>query len=99
MKRELRLPLTAEGRLDRALADALGVGRAVVKQAFAAGEVRVRGRRARASDPAPAGALVEIDLAAPPGPPLPAPELPLTVLAEGVRWLVAEKPAGLATHP
>src|SRR6266487_1641494 len=47
MKRELRLPLTVEGRLDRALADALGVGRAAVKHAFAAGDVRVGALRAQ----------------------------------------------------
>lgn len=98
-RRELRLPLTAQGRLDRALADALGLGRAAVKAAFAAGEVRVRGRRARASDPAPPGALVELEVEEPAGPPLPDPELPLRVLAEGARWLVADKPPGQATHP
>ena len=48
MRRELRLPLTASGRLDRAVADALGVGRASVKQAFQDGAVKLRGRRARA---------------------------------------------------
>jgi 23S rRNA pseudouridine1911/1915/1917 synthase len=99
MKREVRLPLTVEGRLDRALADALGVGRAGVKRAFAAGGVRVRGRRAHASDPAAAGALVEVELEEEPGPPEPDPALPLRVLAEGPGWLVADKPAGIATHP
>ena len=99
MKAEVRLPLTATGRLDRAVADALGVGRAAVKQAFALGEVRVRGRRARASDPAAPGALVEVELEAPAGPPEPEAEAPLTVLAEGPAWLVADKPAGVATHP
>ncbi len=99
MKRELRLPLTVEGRLDRALADALGVGRAAVKHAFAAGDVRVGGRRARARDAALPGALVEIELEERPGPPEPAPELPLRVLAEGPGWLVADKPSGVATHP
>jgi len=99
MKRELRLPLTAAGRLDRAIADALGVGRAAVKQAFAAGEVRVRGRRARASDPASPGAPVEIDLELPAGPPAPEPDLPLSILSQGPGWVVADKPSGMATHP
>jgi 23S rRNA pseudouridine1911/1915/1917 synthase len=99
MRRELRLPLAARGRLDRAIADALGAGRAVVKAAFRAGQVRVHGRRARGSDPAQPGALVEIEVAEPPGPPAPGPDLPLSILAESPRWLVADKPAGLATHP
>jgi 23S rRNA pseudouridine1911/1915/1917 synthase len=99
MKHELRLPLTATGRLDRAIADALGIGRAAVKQAFAAGEVRVRGRRARASDPAAPGAPVEIDLELPSGAPAPEPDLRLGVLSQGPGWVVVDKPSGMATHP
>ncbi|HUL58097.1 MAG TPA: RluA family pseudouridine synthase [Anaeromyxobacteraceae bacterium] len=99
MKHSLRLPLTAQGRLDRAVADALGLGRAAVKRAFALGDVRVRGRRARASDPAEPGAPVEIEVEGPAGPPGPEPDAPLTVLAEGARFVVVDKPAGVATHP
>jgi len=99
MRRELRLPLTAEGRLDRAVADALGVGRAAVKRAFQLGEVRLRGRRARASDPAVPGALVEIEIEEAAGAPAPEPDAPLSVLAEGMGWLVVDKPAGVAVHP
>jgi 23S rRNA pseudouridine1911/1915/1917 synthase len=98
MKRELRLPLTATGRLDRALADALGLGRAVVKRAFQLGEVRIDGRRVRASEPVRPGSLVEIGVEAPAGPPVAEPEMPLTVLWEGARCLVVDKPAGVAVH-
>ena len=97
-RRELRLPLTAEGRLNRALADALGLGRAAVKQAFAAGAVRVRGRRARASDPAEPGAPVELEVEEEAGPVEADGAVPLRVLAEGEGWLVADKPAGVATR-
>ncbi len=99
MRREIRLPLTATGRLDRALADALGLGRAAVKRAFALGEVRVRGRRARASDAAVPGAPVELDVEEPAGAPAPDADAPLRVLLEGARFLVADKPAGVAVHP
>jgi 23S rRNA pseudouridine1911/1915/1917 synthase len=99
VRRELRLPLTASGRLDRAVADALGVGRASVKQAFQDGAVKLRGRRARASDPAAPGALVEIDLPDVAGAPEPDPELPLRVLVETPACVVVDKPAGMATHP
>jgi 23S rRNA pseudouridine1911/1915/1917 synthase len=98
MKREVRLPLTASGRLDRALADALGLGRALVKRAFQLGEVRIDGRRVRASDPVRPGALVEIGIEAPAGPPVAEPEMPLTVLWEGARCLVVDKPPGIAVH-
>jgi 23S rRNA pseudouridine1911/1915/1917 synthase len=101
VRRELVLPPAASGRLDRAIADALGVGRAAVKEAFRAGTVRVEGRRARPADPAAPGARVALDLAEAPGPPAPdagdAP--PLEVLFECARALVAAKPAGVPTHP
>lgn len=99
MKHEVRLPLTAQGRLDRALADALGVGRAAVKRAFQLGDVRVGGRRARASDAVTPGGLVVVELEPPAGPPAPEPEAPLRVLVEHPRLLVVEKPAGVAVHP
>ena len=99
MKHELRLPLTAQGRLDRALADALGIGRAAVKRAFQLGDVRVGGRRAKASDPVTPGGLVVVELEPPAGPPAPETDAPLRVLLEHPRLLVVEKPAGVAVHP
>ena len=99
MKHELRLPLTVQGRLDRALADALGLGRAPLKRAFQLGDVRVGGRRARASDPAVPGAKVELELEPPAGPPAPEPGARLRVLVEHPRLLVVDKPAGVAVHP
>jgi 23S rRNA pseudouridine1911/1915/1917 synthase len=99
VKREIHLPSGARGRLDRALADALGLGRAAVKRAFALGRVRAQGRRARPADPAVPGAAVEIEVEGPPGPPAAEPGLPLRVLAEGPGWVAVEKPAGIAVHP
>jgi 23S rRNA pseudouridine1911/1915/1917 synthase len=99
VKRQVILPPDASGRLDRALADALGVGRAAVKRAFGAGAVRVRGRRARAADRAEPGAPIEIEIEEPAGPPEPEPDLTLSVLASSPRWLVVDKRAGEATHP
>jgi 23S rRNA pseudouridine1911/1915/1917 synthase len=99
VKHSIRLSLTAQGRLDRALADALGVGRASVKRAFQLGDVRVAGRRAHASDPVVPGASVEVELEEPAGPPAPEPQAPLRVLLEHPRLLVVDKPAGTAVHP
>lgn len=99
MKRTVVLPPGSTGRLDRALADTLGLGRAAVKRAFALGEVRVAGRRARAADPATPGAAVELDVEPPRGPPEPEPGAPLAVLLEHRRFLVVDKPAGVAVHP
>lgn len=99
MHREIRLPLTAQGRLDRAVADALGLGRAAVKRAFQLGDVRVAGRRARASDAAVPGALVTLEIEDAAQAPAPEPEAPLVVLASHPRVLVVDKPAGVAVHP
>jgi 23S rRNA pseudouridine1911/1915/1917 synthase len=99
MRRDIRLPLTAQGRLDRALAHALGLGRAAVKRAFQLGDVRVGGRRARASDAAVPGSLVSLELEEPAGAPAPEPEAPLSVLAVHPRLVVVDKPAGVAVHP
>jgi len=99
VRRRIELGEGVAGRLDRAIADALGIGRAAVKEAFREGRVRCDGRRARASEPARPGAAVELEVAEPPGPPVPQPELPLAVLLSSDRWLVADKPAGIATHP
>jgi 23S rRNA pseudouridine1911/1915/1917 synthase len=99
MRREIRLPLTVQGRLDRALADALGLGRAAVKRAFQLGDVRVAGRRARASDAAVPGSLVAVEIEEPAGAPAPEPGAPLAVLVVHPRLLVVDKPAGVAVHP
>jgi 23S rRNA pseudouridine1911/1915/1917 synthase len=99
VRRELHIPEGASGRLDRAVADALGVGRAAVTRAFQLGDVRVGGRRARASDAAVPGSRVEIELEERAGPPGPEPDAPLRVLLEHPRLLVVDKPAGVAVHP
>jgi 23S rRNA pseudouridine1911/1915/1917 synthase len=99
VKHTLRLPLTVTGRLDRVLADALGVGRAAVKRAFQLGDVRVGGRRARPSDLAQPGASIEIELEPAAGPPAPDAETPLRVLVEHPRVVVVDKPGGIAVHP
>ncbi len=98
-RRELRLPPAATGRLDRALSDALGLGRAAVKRAFREGSVKVEGRRARPGDPATPGSLVSLEIEEPAGPPAPEPGAPLGVLLEHPRLLVVDKPAGIAVHP
>jgi 23S rRNA pseudouridine1911/1915/1917 synthase len=98
-RHEVHLPEGTAGRLDRAVADAMDVGRAVVKRAFLQGRVRVDGRRARASDPALPGQVVQLEMEAPAGAPVPDSGDPLRVLAGSHRWIVADKPAGVATHP
>jgi 23S rRNA pseudouridine1911/1915/1917 synthase len=99
VKTTVTLPEGVSGRLDRALADTLGLGRAAVKRAFALGEVRVGGRRVRPASPAGPGLVVELTVEPARGPPEPEPAAPLTVLLEQPRFLVVDKPAGVAVHP
>jgi 23S rRNA pseudouridine1911/1915/1917 synthase len=95
----VHLHASVSGRLDRAVADAAEVGRASVKRAFLQGRVRIDGKRARASDPAIPGQVVLMELEPPAGAPIPDAGDPLRVLAGSVLWLVADKPAGMPTHP
>jgi 23S rRNA pseudouridine1911/1915/1917 synthase len=96
---QVHLHASVSGRLDRAIADAAEVGRAAVKRAFLQGRVRVDGRRVRASDPATPGLVVVMELEPPAGAPIPDAGDPLRVLAGSPLWLVADKPAGMPTHP
>lgn len=90
-------------RLDAFLAAALGVSRAAARRALRAGGVRVDGRLAAKGRALCIGQRVEVQAAAAAPPralrPLPAPELPLRLLAEGPGWLAVDKPAGAPVHP
>jgi len=97
-------PDEAGQRLDRLLADRLGVSRARVRHLLESGRVRRDGRRLALADKSHAarpaeGYVVEGPLHAEGEQPRPRPDLPLDVLAEGAGWLVVDKPAGRGVHP
>ena len=99
---EHRVAVPAEkagARLDKFLAEALGVPRHRTMAAIEAGRVRVDGRRARKGDPVQAGQEVVALLEPPPAPPLPQPELPLRVVHVDPEFVVVDKPSGWPTHP
>jgi 23S rRNA pseudouridine1911/1915/1917 synthase len=91
-------------RLDRFLADQLSVSRARVRHLLEVGRIR-RGERplglADKSHSTALGEIFEIDgsILASDERPVPRPDLPLEVLAEGRGWLVVDKPAGCGVHP
>lgn len=92
--------VSAEQRLDRLLAECLGLSRSRARTLLARGAVRVDGRVV--VDPgrrlAP-GQRVEWDEdPAVLDRPIPV-DAPLPVLVEGEGWLAVDKPAGLPTHP
>lgn len=86
-------------RIDRYLADALGLSRAKVKEAIDRGRVKVDGRRVKKSEPISPGSEIVAEVSTGAEPPVPQPELPLTVLLEDPAFVVVDKPAGMPTHP
>jgi 23S rRNA pseudouridine1911/1915/1917 synthase len=91
-------------RLDRFLADRLGISRARVRHLLEAGRVSRSGRILALSDKSLATAIgdgFEIvgSLRAEDERPLPRPDLDWRLVAEGLGWLVVDKPSGCGVHP
>ncbi|MBI5544131.1 MAG: RluA family pseudouridine synthase [Deltaproteobacteria bacterium] len=90
----------APARLDRYLADVLGLSRRRVTEAFEAGAVRVDGKRARKGDKVlPGSEIVAEASSGAAAAVVPQPELALSVLVEDPAVLVLDKPAGMPAHP
>lgn len=85
-------------RLDRAVARLFGVSRARAMEWIAEGRVRVEGKRAPKGAPVGAGARVSVDLP-PPDAPAPQPDLPIRIVHADAWLVVADKPAGMPSHP
>jgi 23S rRNA pseudouridine1911/1915/1917 synthase len=91
-------------RLDRFLAQRLGISRARVRHLLEVGRVLRAGRALALSDKSltiGAGDAFEIkgSLRAEDERPVPRPDLDLKIIAEGEGWLVVDKPAGRGVHP
>ncbi len=94
----------ADVRLDRALADRLGISRARVRNLLEVGRVSNADRALTLSDKSlmtRAGDRYEIEgsLRAEDERPRPRPDLDLKIVDEGEGWLVVDKPAGRGVHP
>ncbi len=97
---EVEVPAGAEGsRVDRFMADASGLSRALVQRLIAEGRLTSAGQRLRARDPVRAGQRLELDVPeAAPDEALPE-DIPLEVVYHDDDVIVVDKPAGLVTHP
>lgn len=97
---EVEVPAGAEGsRVDRFMADASGLSRALVQRLIAEGRLTSDGQRLRARDPVRAGQRLELDVPeATPDEALPE-DIPLEVVYRDKDVIVVDKPAGLVTHP
>ena len=100
MKLTHRVPAQIEpARLDRYLADALGLSRVRIKEALDAGTIRVDGKRPRKGDRVVPGSEITGEVSAGAAAVEPQPELSLSVLVEAPEFVVLDKPAGLPSHP
>jgi len=88
----------APDRLDRAVAKLFGISRARAMEWIAQGRVRVEGKRAPKGAPVSAGARICVTLP-PPDRPVPQPELPIRIVHADAHLVVADKPAGMPSHP
>jgi 23S rRNA pseudouridine1911/1915/1917 synthase len=91
-------------RLDRYLADRLGLSRARVRHLLEVGRISIAGRVLGLSDKSLKTELrshfqIDGSLRAEDERPRPRPDLDLQIVAEGKGWLVVDKPAGCGVHP
>ena len=85
-------------RLDKAVAKLFSVSRGRAMDWIAEGRVRIDGRRAPKGAQVAAGAQITVDLP-PPDQPVPQPELPIRIVHADQYLVVADKPAGMPSHP
>jgi len=88
----------APDRLDKAVARLFGVSRGRAMDWIAEGRVRVDGLRAPKGTPVAAGARISV-VRPPPDQPAPQPELPIRIVHADDCLVIADKPAGLPSHP
>ncbi len=85
-------------RLDKAVAKLFQVSRGRAMDWIAEGRVRVDGKRAPKGTPVQPGARVSVERP-PPDQPAPQPELAIRIVHADQHIVVADKPAGMPSHP
>jgi len=98
----MRFVVGAPGRADRLLAGAVeDTSRKLLARAFAAGKVRLNGRRARKGDAVVPGDVLEVDgvVGRAERVPVAQPELPLELIWHDDHLLAVDKPPGMPSHP
>jgi len=85
-------------RLDKAVAKLFGVSRGRAMEWIAEGRVRVGGKRAPKGAPVAPGSRIAVEKP-PSDQPVPEPDLPIRVVHADARLVVADKPAGMPSHP
>src|SRR5438067_6003257 len=88
----------AADRLDKVVARLFGVSRGRAMDWIAEGRVRIDGKRAPKGTPVGPGARVSVERP-PPDQPAPQPELAIRIVHADQHIVVADKPAGMPSHP
>jgi 23S rRNA pseudouridine1911/1915/1917 synthase len=100
MRRQtITVPATAEGRIDRFVADVSGLSRSYVQKLISEGQVTADGRPIKANEAVVAGATIELLVPDPQPLELEPEPIPLTAAYEDADMLIIDKPAGLVVHP
>jgi 23S rRNA pseudouridine1911/1915/1917 synthase len=95
----ITVPETAEGRVDRLLADVSGLSRSYVQKLISEGNVTCAGQPVKANEPAVPGAVFELEVPDPERLSLEPEPIPIDVIYEDADMLIVNKPAGLVVHP
>jgi 23S rRNA pseudouridine1911/1915/1917 synthase len=85
-------------RLDKVVAKLFGVSRGRAMEWIAEGRVRIDGKRAPKGAPVQPGARIRVERP-PPDQPVPEPELAIRIVHADAHLIVADKPAGMPSHP
>jgi 23S rRNA pseudouridine1911/1915/1917 synthase len=93
------IPSDSTARLDVAVATETGLSRTQAATLIATGHVSVDGRREKAGFRPPPGARIHVTVPPPPGRPVLAESIPLSIVYEDEWLLVVDKPAGMVVHP
>jgi 23S rRNA pseudouridine1911/1915/1917 synthase len=95
---ERQVPAGGADRLDKVVAKLFGVSRGRAMDWIAEGRVRIDGKRAPKGAPVAEGARISVALP-PPDRPEPQPELAIRIVHADQHVVVADKPAGMPSHP
>jgi 23S rRNA pseudouridine1911/1915/1917 synthase len=95
----ITVPETAEGRVDRFVADMSGLSRSYVQKLITEGHVTVAGVPIKANQAIFRGEIVELEIPDPRPLDLTPEPIPLSVVYEDGDLLIVDKAAGLVVHP
>src|SRR5664280_2624178 len=95
----ITVPETADGRIDRFVADASGLSRSYVQKLITEGRLTLAGVAIKANVPVVPGEIVELEVPDPRPLELEAEAIPLSIVYEDDDMLIVDKAAGIVVHP